>query len=69
MVLFLNFLCLNSNFCLLIEILFHKASSQELLDYINTLNSQSCLSEVFKLLLLNATIALSSLSLERSFHA
>ena len=48
---------------------FHKASSQELLDYINNLNLQSCFSEVFKLLLLNATIAISSLSLERSFHA
>ena len=46
---------------------FHKASSQELLDYINNLNLQSCFSEVFKLLLLNATIAISSLSLERSF--
>ena len=29
---------------------FHKASSQELLDYINNLNLQSCFSEVFKLL-------------------
>ena len=45
---------------------FHKASSQELLDYINNLNLQSCFSEVFKLLLLNATIPISSLSLERS---
>ena len=40
---------------------FHKASSQELLDYINNLNLQSCFSEVFKLLLLNATIALITL--------
>ena len=48
---------------------FHKASSQELLDYINNLNLQSCFSEVFKLLLLNATIAISSLSVERSCHA
>ena len=48
---------------------FHKASSQELLDYIKNLNLQSCFSEVFKLLLLNATIAISSLSVERSCHA
>ena len=46
---------------------FHKASSQELLDYISNLNLQSCFSEVFKLLLLNATIATYSLSVERSF--
>ena len=46
---------------------FHKASSQELLDYINNLNLQSCFSEVLKLLLLNTTIAISSLSVERSF--
>ena len=46
---------------------FHKASSQELLDYINQLNLQSCFSEVFKLLLLNATVAISSSSVERSF--
>ena len=45
---------------------FHKASSRELLDYINNL-MQSCFSEVFKLLLLNATIAISSLSIKRSF--
>ena len=48
---------------------FHKASCQELLDYINNLNLQSCFSEVFKLLLLNATIAISSLSVKRSCHA
>ena len=46
---------------------FHKATSQELLDYINNLNLQSCFSEVFKLLLLNATITISSSSVERSF--
>ena len=46
---------------------FHKASSQELLDYINNLNLESCFSEVFKLLLSNATIAISYLSVERSF--
>ena len=48
---------------------FHKASSQELLDYINSHNLQSCFSEVFKRLLLNATFAISSLSLEGLFHA
>ena len=46
---------------------FYKASSQELLDYIMQLNLQSCYSEVFKLLLLNATVAISSSSVERSF--
>ena len=46
---------------------FHKAASQELLDYINNLNLQTCFSEVFKLLLLNSTIAISSSSVERSF--
>ena len=46
---------------------FHKANSQELLDYINQLNLQSCLSEVFKLLVLNATVAISSSSVESSF--
>ena len=46
---------------------FHKASSQKLLDYINQLNLQSCLSEVFKLLLLNATVAISSSSVETVF--
>ena len=45
----------------------HKATSQEPLDYINNLNLQTCFSEVFKLLLLNATIAISSSSVERSF--
>ena len=44
---------------------FHKATSQELLDYINNLNLQ--ISEVFKLLLLKAIIAISSSSIERSF--
>ena len=48
---------------------FHKASFKELLDYINNLTLQSCFYEVFKLLLLNATIAISSSSVERSFHA
>ena len=68
MVLFLNFLCLNSNFCLSIENSdFHKATSQELLDYINNLNLQTCFFEVFKLLLLNTTIVISSSSVERSF--
>ena len=43
---------------------FHKASSQELLDYISQLNLQSCLSQFFKLLLLNATVATSSSSVE-----
>ena len=47
---------------------FYRASSQELLDYMNNLNLQSCFSEVFKLLLLNATTAISSLSVERSCH-
>ena len=46
---------------------FNKARLQELLDYINNLNLQSCFSEVFKLLLLNATIAISSVSVEWSF--
>ena len=46
---------------------FHKATFQELLDYINNLNLQTCFSEVFKLLLSNATIAISSSSVERSF--
>ena len=42
MVLFLNFLCLNSNFSLFRDSDFHKAGSQELLDYISNLNLQSC---------------------------
>ena len=46
---------------------FHKATSQELLDYINSHNLQTCFSEVFKLLLLNATIAISSSSVEKVF--
>ena len=48
---------------------FYKASSQELLDYIIQLNLQSCFSEVFKLILLNATVAISSSSVERFFLA
>jgi len=45
---------------------FHKATSKELLDDINNLNLETCFSEVYKLLLLNATIAISSSSVERS---
>ena len=46
---------------------YHKANSQELLDYIKNLHLQSCFSEVFNLLFLIATYSRPSSSVERPF--
>ena len=46
---------------------FHQSNSQELLRYINHFHLQTGLSEVYKLLLINASVAVSSASVKRSF--